>query len=242
MATERLEQAPLQPFPTGMGNTNNIHVSPPITANPTNTVHNVQRVDGSSSNPIFSPNTERKEETKDAVSNAHEHASSRTSTARKDAVDGSGGSSSSRVPTGTNWNKNTDNDDMLDVEHISQHDTYHSHADNAVSGDVSQARKIEVTSSLVPPVSALSHDTDVVLSSSPSKVIHVDVDLSHYARESVMKSSYSNNYSKMIMLLERAVKTHKAKTGKTISFSPKEIMTGLITNKIQQNEASVQSK
>jgi hypothetical protein len=63
----------------------------------------------------------------------------------------------------------------------------------------------------------LSRDTDVVLSPVPSKVVHVDVDLSHLAREAVLKSAYSNNFGKMTSIMIRAVNAHKARTGKVVS-------------------------
>ena len=228
--------------------------------------------------------------------NAQAHASTRTSTARKDAVDGSGGSSSSRVSAETNWNKNAENDDMLDVDDVSQQHTSHSHTDKEVEttdprlanisnavvssdkeeengvlsvemqavvvpgdGSVvpvdapaapvseknvsSRLREVTVTGSLVPSVSVFSHVPDVLFSSPSSTVVHVDVDFDHLKKNvELLKSRPSNNKKKMLDEMIKATEEYKKVTGKTISFSPREIMKGLDIGKIQQKEASRQTK
>ena len=105
-----------------------------------------------------------------------------------------------------------------------------------------RVREVKTTGALVPSLSLLSRDTDVVLSPVPSKVVHVDVDLSHLAREAILKSAYSNNFGKMTSIMIRAVDAYKAKTGKVVSFSPTTLMKGLNTGRIQQKEASRQAK
>ena len=105
-----------------------------------------------------------------------------------------------------------------------------------------RVREVKTTGALVPSLSLLSRDTDVVLSPVPSKVVHVDVDLSHLAREAILKSAYSNNFGKMTSIMIRAVDAYKARTGKVVSFSPTTLMKGLNTGRIQQKEASRQAK
>lgn len=124
-----------------MGNTNTIHVSPPVTVSPAITANPVLNVH-QNSNPNFVPNPEQKEQKTDDFLREQFHKSSRIVPGQKDAADRAGGSSSVRVPPKESWNDMDDDDDAM----------YDAYADGVSIHDL--ARSQNTNKSLVPVASS----------------------------------------------------------------------------------------
>lgn len=109
-----------------MGNTitNNIGpvtVSPPISSTVSGgTVHNVQTNEQALERKCETKSDEEEKKKSDAM-HVHVHSSTRTSTARKDAVDGSVGKDGSQTRFPCDTNTNVNENDMSDVNDVLQH-------------------------------------------------------------------------------------------------------------------------